>query len=92
MKGLFEGDGKAVYQGGNTYEGQFRQGLMHGKGKYTWVKENVTYEGDFKDNEITGEGKYTWFDLRLLNFNGMIVFAFKNYGNKEKYLRFFQFK
>lgn len=66
VKGLFEGGGEVLYQGGNTYEGEFRQGLMHGRGKYTWVKENVTYEGDFRDNEITGKGKYTWFDLKLV--------------------------
>lgn len=66
VKGLFEGNGEVLYQGGNTYEGEFRQGLMHGRGKYTWVNENVTYEGDFRDNEITGKGKYTWFDLKLV--------------------------
>lgn len=61
-KSLFEGFGKAIYQGGNVYEGEFHLGMMSGKGKYIWQNEKVTYEGDFLNNEITGSGTYMWFD------------------------------
>ena len=81
VKGLFEGQGKAVYHGNHVYEvttsllsrsfielvfhwfgilkGEFRGGMMNGRGKYTW-SNGIVYEGDFLNNEIIGNGTYTW--------------------------------
>ena len=57
----FVGTGKAVFRGGNSYSGEWSNGVMHGKGVYSWV-DGTTYEGDFDKNEMTGKGKYTWSD------------------------------
>ncbi|XP_041359048.1 radial spoke head 10 homolog B-like isoform X2 [Gigantopelta aegis] len=61
VRGLFQGEGEAVFSGGNVYKGQFLEGLMHGKGVYIW-KDGVVYEGDFYKNQITGKGIYKWPD------------------------------
>ena len=42
-----------------TYTGTFKNGLKHGKGKYTW-KNGGVYEGDWINGEKTGKGKRTW--------------------------------
>eukprot|EP00118_Oscarella_pearsei_P008945 m.48715 g.48715 ORF g.48715 m.48715 type:complete len:512 (+) comp33913_c0_seq8:81-1616(+) len=57
----FTGEGEAVFIGGHIYRGQFCNGVMHGKGIYTW-NDGVQYEGDFEESTITGEGTYTWAD------------------------------
>lgn len=44
-------------------QGDFHQGVMHGRGRYVW-KSGLVYEGEFKDCKITGVGKYTWPDGR----------------------------
>ena len=44
---------------GGTYEGNFIDGVITGKGKYTSVDGDI-YEGDLVDGEITGQGKYTF--------------------------------
>ena len=53
-KGKADGFGKAV--GTDTYEGEFKKGLPHGKGTYTWAGGNV-YTGMFKKGKKEGEGK-----------------------------------
>lgn len=57
--GLPHGSGKAVYNNGCTYEGDFFEGRMHGQGRYCF-RDGLTYEGEFTNGEITGHGKYTW--------------------------------
>ena len=42
------------------YEGDFVNGLWHGKGKITWKNDGSWYEGDWRENEIHGNGKYVW--------------------------------
>lgn len=37
FRGLYEGKGFAVFQGGCTYRGMFSEGLMHGQGTYIWA-------------------------------------------------------
>ena len=41
---LFHGAGSAILDNGCTYEGSFKNGLFHGKGKFAWT-DNVTFEG-----------------------------------------------
>ena len=55
------GEGNVQFLNGNTYHGNFMNGLMHGKGLYQW-KHGLTYQGEFTDNCITGEGKLSWPD------------------------------
>lgn len=43
VRGLYEGEGFAVFQGGCTYHGTFSEGLMHGQGTYIWA-DGLKYE------------------------------------------------
>ncbi|XP_064009832.1 radial spoke head 10 homolog B-like isoform X2 [Pogoniulus pusillus] len=61
VRGLYEGEGFAYFEGGNTYKGMFSEGLMHGQGTYTWA-DGVTYEGTFVKNVQMLSGRYTWND------------------------------
>ena len=55
-KGLANGVGKAV--GTDQYEGEFKKGLPHGNGIYTWANGNQ-YEGEFTKGEKEGKGVLT---------------------------------
>jgi len=57
----FSGYGKAVFIGGNIYEGTFSNGVMHGRGLYKWTN-GTQFEGDFVCNKIKGYGRYQWPD------------------------------
>ncbi|XP_071616548.1 radial spoke head 10 homolog B isoform X1 [Heliangelus exortis] len=61
VHGLYEGEGFAYLEGGNTYKGMFSEGLMHGQGTYTWA-DGVKYEGMFVKNVQMFNGSYTWND------------------------------
>nr|XP_056722593.1 radial spoke head 10 homolog B-like [Euleptes europaea] len=61
VRGLYEGEGLAKFQGGNVYQGMFSEGLMHGRGTYTWA-DGVKYEGNFVKNVQMDQGSYTWPD------------------------------
>ncbi|NXI93414.1 R10B2 protein, partial [Psophia crepitans] len=61
VHGLYEGEGFAYFEGGNTYKGMFSGGLMHGQGTYTWA-DGVKYEGTFVKNVQMFSGRYTWND------------------------------
>ncbi|KAM6078004.1 radial spoke head 10 homolog B isoform 1-T2 [Theristicus caerulescens] len=61
VHGLYEGEGFAYFEGGNTYKGMFSEGLMHGQGTYTWA-DGVKYEGTFVKNVQMFNGRYTWND------------------------------
>ncbi|NXA52244.1 R10B2 protein, partial [Nothocercus julius] len=61
VHGLYEGEGVAYFEGGNTYKGMFSEGLMHGEGTYTWA-DGVTYKGTFVKNVQMHHGCYMWTD------------------------------
>nr|XP_020655180.1 radial spoke head 10 homolog B2-like isoform X1 [Pogona vitticeps]XP_020655181.1 radial spoke head 10 homolog B2-like isoform X1 [Pogona vitticeps] len=61
VRGLYEGEGVAYFQGGNVYKGMFSEGLMHGRGTYTWA-DGVQFEGNFVKNLPMHHGRYTWPD------------------------------
>ncbi|XP_032086892.1 radial spoke head 10 homolog B-like [Thamnophis elegans] len=61
VRGLYEGEGTAYFQGGNVYKGVFSEGLMHGRGTYTWA-DGVQYEGNFVKNVQMNHGTYKWPD------------------------------
>lgn len=76
-KGLAEGEG--IAKGEDTYVGQFKKGLPHGTGTYTWSNGNV-YEGEFKKGLKDGEGK-------LLNkqIEGQVIEQ-KGFWSNDEYL------
>jgi len=47
------------YKNGDSYVGDLKDGLKHGKGIYKYVSGDV-YEGDFKDDLSHGKGIYKW--------------------------------
>ncbi len=44
------------YDDGGVYTGTFRNGLQHGRGKYT-LPSGYEYEGDWVEGEISGQGR-----------------------------------
>ncbi|XP_020820963.2 radial spoke head 10 homolog B [Phascolarctos cinereus] len=61
VRGLYEGEGVAHFEGGGEYRGMFSEGLMHGQGTYIWA-DGLKYEGDFVKNIPMYHGTYTWPD------------------------------
>lgn len=62
IAGVYEGEcdkskanGKGKSKGIDSYEGQFKNGLPEGIGKYSWQNGNW-YEGNFKAGKRQGEG------------------------------------
>ncbi len=55
-QGKPHGFGKAVYDNGNVYEGEWKDGSHNGQGKITY-DHGVVYEGEWKDDWRYGKGK-----------------------------------
>ena len=51
--------GSFTYDDGSTYEGEFKDGKVHGKGTYFWP-DGTTYTGDFLDGLPSGTGTLRW--------------------------------
>ena len=51
--------GYFTYDDGSTYEGEFKDGRVHGYGTYTWA-DGTTYAGVFDAGLPHGEGRLTW--------------------------------
>ena len=49
------------FDNGDKYEGQMKNGKMHGKGVYSF-SNGEKYEGEFKDDMFEGKGEYYWPD------------------------------
>jgi hypothetical protein len=47
------------FQDGSTYEGEWRDGKMHGRGIYSWRNGHV-FEGDWRNGKMHGRGIQTW--------------------------------
>lgn len=56
--GHANGEGKAIYENGDEYEGYFIDGEKKGRGKYTWVNGDW-YEGNFEGGP-SGFGARYW--------------------------------
>ncbi|XP_077574048.1 ankyrin repeat and MYND domain-containing protein 1-like [Stigmatopora nigra] len=54
-----QGFGLQEFADGSKYEGEFFNGLKHGKGKYTW-RSGEFYEGSFYKDYRHGDGLYCW--------------------------------
>ena len=80
-------DKKIVYNNGNYYIGNVRNGLKHGKGKEFDKNGNIIYEGDFYLDKYEGKGKkiyesgnYTIGEFKDGLRNGKGIHYYKN-GN-----------
>ena len=49
--------GRWTSKEGNSYEGDFKNGLRDGQGTYSWI-DGDKYFGSWKDGEITGQGTF----------------------------------
>ncbi|KAM7011941.1 ankyrin repeat and MYND domain-containing protein 1 [Tautogolabrus adspersus] len=54
-----QGPGVQEWLDGSRYEGEFVNGLKHGKGRYTWFNGEY-YEGFFYKDYKHGDGLYCW--------------------------------
>ncbi|OLF49668.1 hypothetical protein BU200_06125 [Streptococcus acidominimus] len=52
------GKGTLTFENGDTYDGQFTNGIFNGKGTFRSAS-GWTYEGEFKNGIADGEGKLT---------------------------------
>lgn len=54
------GEGKLFYKSFcDTYEGEFKKGLIEGFGVYTWKNKEI-YKGEFVKGKLHGKGSYFW--------------------------------
>ncbi|ELR20947.1 MORN repeatcontaining protein [Acanthamoeba castellanii str. Neff] len=63
-RGRWEGRGRLVYsaddpRGRIDYDGEFRAGRRHGKGKLRW-RNGCIYKGSWKDDMMQGNGSMKW--------------------------------
>ena len=61
LRGLYDGKG-ILYNKLNTYNGDFKQGKMHGYGIMTinpGLKNQVTYSGYWRDDQLLNGGTRT---------------------------------
>jgi len=49
--------GKIEYTNGNIFDGEFKDGLNHGKGKLEFKESGNIYEGEFYEGFMHGKGK-----------------------------------
>ena len=49
-----------TWKNGDRYEGQFKKGKLHGKGKLFYKNGNY-FEGSYKDGSMSF-GSFTWFN------------------------------
>lgn len=66
---VFNGQGTAEFNTGNSYTGVWKNGAMNGQGIYSWSSGTV-YSGEFKNNKMDGSGEYIW--SATTTYTGMI--------------------
>lgn len=67
-------EGKKVYDDGNIYEGEFRDGMCHGKGVLKFKQSGNVYDGQFKEGFMHGIGKMNFKNGTL--YEGDFYFDF----------------
>ena len=55
------GEGTMTWPDGNTYTGNWNNGVMCGLGKMIWSNGNI-YEGMWNKNNMNGKGKMIWYN------------------------------
>jgi hypothetical protein len=63
---------------GEIYDGQFRDGRLHGKGTYESKSKRYTYEGTFLDGEKHGRGIETFYRKRAKELLAVYKGSFVN--------------
>ena len=57
MNDKYEGNGKGIWENGEYYIGQWKNGLRNGKGTYYYSNGNIKYDGDWINDKYEGNGK-----------------------------------
>ncbi len=57
VNGVREGRGKMIFASGNVYNGQWKNGMMHGLGEFVFTATGERYVGDFANGTYNGQGK-----------------------------------
>ena len=57
-----EGKGTYTFACGDTYEGEWLDGMYHGYGKYS-SKDSDEYEGQWVKDRMSGHGKFSYREL-----------------------------
>ena len=58
IDGKYEGKGKYIWENGNYYIGQFKNGIRSGRGTMFYSSGKILYDGDFINDKYEGNGKY----------------------------------
>lgn len=58
-KGGGSDDAKGLVGGNSRYEGDFKENLRHGFGKYV-LPDGSVYEGTWREGLMNGRGIFTW--------------------------------
>jgi len=59
VNGVPNGKGKATFNDGDTYNGEWINGKMEGVGVFKSVKNNASYSGEYRNDLFEGLGTYT---------------------------------
>ena len=51
LEGNYDGEGKYIYENGDYYVGEFKNGLCHGKGKEFDKEGKLICEGEWNNDE-----------------------------------------
>ncbi len=70
VNGRLYGNGRILFESGDVYEGEFKDGRRSGQGKMEYkniagtagIPETAVYEGAWKRNMREGQGEMTWSD------------------------------
>ena len=54
INGKAEGNGKCIWENGEYYIGQYKNGLFNGKGIEYYSNGKIKYEGDFINDKFVG--------------------------------------
>ena len=74
---------------GNVYDGDFVDGMFHGKGHYKFAEKGKSYTGSFYDNQMHGQGLMKFADGGI--YKGEFVegkmhgYGERTYENGDKY-------
>ena len=55
----YSGKAIAQYPNGDTYDGEFMDGIRESRGTYRYASKGEKYDGEWKDNKACGHGKFT---------------------------------
>ena len=54
-----DGQHEVIYDSGDRYNGEWKDGMKHGEGSYEFVDGNK-YVGEWENDQITGKGIFTF--------------------------------